>query len=109
MSNEEEYLEEEFEDTKEVVVNATIDQIEEFKISILWQDIKRELIMWKEMCKDEYGQVVGDSITTGKDISIHLGDIHGREMTIDYLLSLPDVFLQILKDKEEIEDESRSE
>lgn len=99
------------EDTKEVIVNATRDQIEEFKASILWDDFKRELVMWKEMCKDEYGQVVGDSITSGANILTHLGDIHGREMTIDYLLSLPDVFLQILddKDKEEIENESQSE
>lgn len=98
---------------QEVIVNATKDQIEEFKKSILWKDIKRELIMWKDGCGDEYGQTVGDSITSGANILTHLGDIHGREMTIDYLLSLPDVFLQILEDKDEnkgeIENESRSE
>ena len=98
---------------QEVIVNATKDQIEEFKKSILWKDIKCELIMWKDGCKDEYGQTVGDSITSGANILTHLGDIHGREMTIDYLLSLPDVFLQILEDKDEnkgeIENESRSE
>ena len=95
-------------DQQEVIVNATKGQIEEFKESILWKDIKRELIMWKDGCKDEYGQTVGDSITSGANILTHLGDIHGREMTIDYLLSLPDVFLQILedKDKEEIDNES---
>ena len=96
------------EDEQEVIVNATKDQIEEFKNSILWQDIKRELIMWKDGCKDEYGQTVGDSITSGNNILTHLGDIHGREKTIDYFLSLPEVFLQILEDKnkKEIEDES---
>lgn len=97
---------------QEVVVNATRDQIEEFKNSILWKDIKCELEMWKDGCKGEYGQTVGDSITSGMNILTHLGDIHGREMTIDYLLSLPDVFLEVLKDKdenrEEVEDEPRS-
>jgi len=96
-------------DTNEVVVNATKGQIEEFKKSLLWKDIKRELKMWKKMCQDEYGQVVGDSITSGDNILTHLGDIHGRERTIEYLLSLPDVFLQILKDKEEVEDVPGSE
>jgi len=98
-------------DGQEVVVNATKDQIKEFKVSILWEDIKRELVMWKKVCQSEYGQAVGDSITSGANILTHLGDIHGREMTINYLLSLPDVFLEILKDKdkEEIENESRSE
>jgi hypothetical protein len=96
-----------------VIVNATKDQIEEFKKSILWKDIKRELEMWKDGCRDEYGQTVGNSITSGANILTHLGDIHGREASIDYFLSILDVFLQILddknEDKEEIEDESRSE
>lgn len=96
------------EENQEVVVNATKDQIEEFKKSILWKDIKRELVMWKNGCQGEYGQVVGDSITSGKDILTHLGDIHGREMSIDYFLSILDVFLNILEDKEEKEDESGS-
>jgi len=95
-------------ENQEVIVNATEDQIEEFKTSILWHDIKRELELWKAGCKDEYGQTVGNSITSGANILTHLGDIHGREMTIDYLLSLPDVFLQILKDKEEAENGSQS-
>jgi len=98
------------EDLQEIKVYATKDQIESFKDSLLWEDIKRELIMWKKMCKNEYGQVIGDSITSGINILTQLGDIYGRERAIDYLLSIPDVFLQILedrsKDKEEIKNES---
>ena len=94
---------------QDVIVNATKDQIEEFKKSILWKDFRRELEMWKDGCKDEYSLTVGDSITSGKDILTHLGDIHGREMTIDYLLSLPDVFLQILEDKDENNKEIENE
>ena len=101
---------------EEVIVNATKDQIKEFKESILWNDIKRELEMWKDGCKGEYSLTVGDSITSGANILTHLGDIHGREMSIDYFLSILDVFLAVLKDKdknedkeEEVENEPRPE
>jgi len=96
-------------DEQEVIVNATKDQIEEFKKSVLWKDIKRELVMWKDGCKDEYGQTIGDSITSGANILTHLGDIHGREMSIDYFLSILDVFLAVLEDKNENEDENKEE
>ena len=95
-------------DNQEVLVNATKDQIKEFKDSILWNDIKRELEMWKDGCKSEYGQTVGDSITSGANILTHLGDIHGREMSIDYFLSILDVFLAVLG-KDEDEDEKEEE
>lgn len=97
------------EDTNQVVVNATKDQIEEHKNSILWKDIKRELGMWKDGCKDEYGQTVGNSIASGANILTHLGDIHGREMAIDYFLSILDVFLQILEDKDKDKDKEETE
>ena len=82
---------------------ATKSQIEEFKESFIWKDIKRELAIWKRMAKDEYSQVVGDSInklSADSSLLMHLGSIYGRETTIDYLISLPDVFLQILEEKE---------
>jgi len=82
---------------------ATKSQIEEFKESFIWKDIKRELAIWKRMAKDEYSQVVGDSInklSADSSLLMHLGSIYGREATIDYLISLPDVFLQILEEKE---------
>ena len=37
---------------------------------------------------------------TQQDLLVKLGDIHGRERAIDYMLTIPDVFIQILKDKE---------
>jgi hypothetical protein len=30
-----------------------------------------------------------------------MGDLNGRQKAVDYLLSLPDVFLQILEDKKQ--------
>ena len=81
--------------------------MEEFKGSILWSDIKRELEMWKSAAQEEYGQVISNIISGESGIEnsdMHLGSLYGREKTIDYLLSIPDVFLQVLEDKK---DESR--
>jgi len=83
-------------------MNATKSQVEDFKESLLWKDIKRELVEWKKMAKDEYSQVVGDAIndpTTTSNTLMHLGSLYGREATIDHLLVMPDVFLQILEEK----------
>ena len=93
-----------------VVVNATRHQIEDFKDSLLWKDIKRELKIWKRASIAEYGQVIGNVIAGNSEIEnsdMHLGSLYGREKTIDFLISLPDMFLQILEDKLEEEDDSK--
>jgi hypothetical protein len=86
----------------EAKVLATKSQIEEFKESFIWKDIRRELVIWKRMAKNEYSQVVGEAVNEKSDsgLLLHLGSIYGREATIDYLIALPDVFLQILEEKE---------
>lgn len=86
----------------EVKVRATKLQIEELKGSVLWSDIENELNKWKFAAQDEYSRVVGNIISGESGIEnsdMHLGSLYGREMTIDYLLSIPDIFLQILEDK----------
>ena len=90
---------------KSPIVRSTKDQINEFKDSIIWKDIKHELGVWKRLCTQEYGQVVGSNIgksaeQSSSNVLLHIGDIHGRESAIDFLLTIPDVFLQILEDKE---------
>ena len=96
-------------DKMEIRINATKSQIEDFKESLLWKDIKRELRIWKNASVKEYGQVIGNIIAGNSEIEnsdMHLGSLYGREKTIDFFLSIPDVFLQIL---EEREDDSISE
>jgi len=98
----------------EVRVRATKSQIEEFKETIIWKDIKREIRQWKRMCQEEYSQVVGDCIGSGPKtvdgqvvsdrpntatVMLHLGSINGRERAMDYLLSIPDIFIQILEER----------
>ncbi len=95
-------------DEMEVKINATKVQIEDFKDSLLWQDIKRELKMWQTAAGQEYSQVVGNVIAGESEIEnsdMHLGSLYGREKTVEFLLSLPDMFLEILEEKE---DESNS-
>ena len=91
-------------DGMEVEVNATKLQLEGFKESILWQDIKRELVKWRSGAQQEYSRVIGDVIEGDSGIEnsdMHLGSLYGRERTIDFMLSLPDMFLEILKEKED--------
>ena len=99
-------------DDMEVRINATKDQIEDFTESILWKDIKNELKIWQTAAMQEYAQVIGNVIEGNSGIEnsdMHLGSLYGRERTIDFLLGLPEMFLQLLEDKvKEKEDESRS-
>ena len=94
---------------RDVMIRATKEQIRDFMSSILWKDMKRELGLWKTMAKNEYGQVVGDVIAGKSEMvnsDMHLGSLYGREATINFLLGLPGMFLQIIEDQiEEKEDD----
>jgi len=88
---------------REIKIYSTRDQIKDFKDSVLWKDIKRELRSWKKGFDIELKGMV-DDIADNQNISTasvltHLGDLNGRVKAIDYLLSVPDIFLQILEEK----------
>ncbi len=113
MTDREELTDEEWEQISQmgVEVNATKLQIEDFKESILWQDIKRELGMWGKGFSAEMMSIVDDAAGSNPStasVLLHMGDLNGRVKAVDYFLGLPDVFLQILEEKEK-EDESRLE
>uniref|UniRef100_A0A6M3IJU4 Uncharacterized protein n=1 Tax=viral metagenome TaxID=1070528 RepID=A0A6M3IJU4_9ZZZZ len=87
---------------KQILVRATKNQIEEFKSSFLWKDIKRELRMWKRGFDQERASIVRDSTDSNPStatVLMHLGDINGRVETVNYLLSLPDIFIQLLEEQ----------
>ena len=91
-------------DDKQVVVRSTKGEIERFIDSILWKDIKRELGAWKKGFKTESESIVDDAAETNPStaaVLMHIGDINGRIKTVDYLLSLPAIFLQILEDQKD--------
>ena len=91
-------------DDRGVVVNATRDQIEDFIDSLLWDDMKNELESWKEGFDAEMRSIVGEAEDTNPStasVLLHMGDLSGRSNAIDYLLSIPNVFLQILEEQKD--------
>ena len=91
-------------DEKQVTVRSTKGEIERFMDSILWKDMKRELGVWKKGFKAENESIVDDASETNPStasVLMHIGDINGRVKTVDYLLSLPTIFLQILEDQKD--------
>ncbi|MCK4828113.1 hypothetical protein KA005_70945 [bacterium] len=87
----------------EIDINATKDQIEEFKDSILWSDMVRELNSWKEGFNGEMMSIVDNSADENPStasILLHMGDLNGRQKAVDYIISILDVFLSILETKE---------
>lgn len=95
-------------------INSTKVQIEEFKQSILWADIVRELEFWKKGFEVEQLGIVeeaAESNPTTTSFLLHLGDINGRRKAVDYLLTLLDVFIEVLseKEKENLDDNHQPE
>ena len=88
----------------EITVNATKDQIDEFKESLLWADIKRELRAWQEGFAGEMNSIADDAATENPStasVLIHIGDINGRVKATNYMIGILDIFLQILEDKKD--------
>ena len=89
---------------EEVEICATKDQIEDFKVSVLWKDIVTELLAWKEGFTREMQSIVDDAARDNPStasVLLHMGDLNGRQKAVDYFLSMPDVFLQILEGKKD--------
>lgn len=87
---------------REIRVFSTKNQIEGFKDSLIWKDICRELAVWKKGFEIERNNVVPDAAEanhTTANVLMHMGSIDGRIKAIDYLLSLPNIFLSILEDE----------
>lgn len=96
-------------DDREITVRATKDQIQDIKESLFWKDVEIELGAWKKGFETEMGSIVQGAETENPStasVLLHMGDVNGRIKAVDYLLSLPDIFLQIL---EEQKDDSRRE
>ena len=90
---------------KEILVNSTKNQIEDFKNSLLWADIKRELKAWQKGFDIEMKSIVDNSAEANPStasVLLHMGDLNGRIKAVEYLLSLPDIFLNILEEKENV-------
>ena len=88
------------------IINSSKDQLEDFKDSTVWKDISMELMIWREGFNLEMLSLVGDAESNNPStasVLMHLGDLNGRQKAVDYMLDLPNTFLNILKmqDKKE--------
>ena len=96
---------------------STTSQIEEFKESLIWKDIVRELRHIKKLATLEYdivGEVHTDDqgyriVPNQSETLIHLGDIKGRKKAVDYFLSIPDILLQTLEVNKDDAERERTE
>ena len=90
-----------------IQVRVSKEAIEEFKESILWADIIEELKSWKEGFNREMQSIVDDAEGNNPStasVLLHMGDLNGRQKAVDYFLSLPDVFLDIINTMKEDKD-----
>ena len=88
----------------EIKINATLDQIEGLKESIIWKDIVRELKAWKKGFNMEMMSIVDNAESTNPStasVLMLMGDLNGRQKAVDYFISILDVFTDLKK--EEIE------
>ena len=95
-----------------IQVRVSKGAIEEFKESILWADIVEELKSWKEGFNREMLSIVDDAESANPStasVLLHMGDLNGRQKAVDYFLSLPDVFLDLLTPRNEKEDKKEEE
>lgn len=89
---------------KEIKINATKSEIEEFKKSPLWHDMMIELNSWKRGFNQEMLTIVDDAATSNPStasVLLHMGDLNGRQKAVDYMLGLLDMFLNLLEDKKD--------
>ncbi len=81
---------------KEMKLRATKDSIEEFKNSVLWKDMKRELGIWKKMAGDEL-MSLAQGCSDIKDLT-QVARIGGRIEAIEYMLEILNIFIQEIDD-----------
>jgi len=95
---------------KEIKVNATKEQIERFKESILWQDIVNELSAWKKGFEIELKSIVDDAAANNPStasVLLHMGDLNGRLKAVEYMIGILDLFMIII-DEQNKEKEDKS-
>lgn len=96
---------------EQIQVRVSKEALEEFKSSILWADIVEELKAWKEGFNREMLSIVDDAEGNNPStasVLLHMGDLNGRQKAVEYMLSLPDVFLSLIEEKKEEEKNGRN-
>lgn len=93
------------EDLEKVEVLSSIGELEAFKESTIWTDFVRELNAWKQGFENESRTIVDNAAAANPStasVLLHMGDINGRIKAVDYMLSLPDVFISIIEGQKDL-------
>ena len=83
---------------------STKGDIEQALDSMFWRDVKHELRKWKKGFEGEMKNIVDDAESDNPStasVLLHMGDINGRVKAVDYLLNLPDMFLNIIESQKD--------
>lgn len=87
---------------EEIVVGSTRVQLEEFRESIIWKDIVRELDAWLMGLEREVEIMVenaaNDNPSTA-NVCMHIGHIYGRKKAVEYMKAIPSVLIGFIDDK----------
>lgn len=95
-----------------IEIYSTRDQLEEFRESVIWKDIVRELESWLQGFNIERDSIVDSAEKENPStasVLLHLGDLNGRSKAVEYMLSIPDLFISILSEKAEEKSKSKPE
>ncbi len=81
-------------DKGSVIIRSSKSDLVNFKNSIVYKDLKRELVLWLRAARSEYPQV---------DTLLDKGRIDGRGEALVYVFGLVDNMIEVLDDREEEE------
>lgn len=91
-------------------LKTTRGQIQDFLRSALWEDINSEVDGWVEGFQRERDSLL--DYTTPMDSSqrfLLAGELKGREMAIQYLKRLPEVFLEYIEQQEALKEKEKED
>ncbi len=93
-----------------IQIRTSIEEVEAFKESILWADMIEELNSWKKGFNREMLSIVDEAASgnpSTASVLMHMGDLNGRQKAVDYFMSLPDIFIDLLKEQKEEKKDGR--
>jgi hypothetical protein len=82
-------------DRYDPVINSSVGDLEKFIESIIWQDIRREFQVWADGLVMLYDTLK----VSDPEFQTELGRIQGRREAVAYILTLPEVMIEALKEE----------
>jgi hypothetical protein len=84
-------------------IHSSAADFRQFAQGTIWQDVKRELLVWHEMM----GRVYDTLKPSDDDFMSDFSRAQGRRETIEYVLTLPELMIEALEVEKEEDDADR--